>query len=359
MARQIAYWDTAARRWCYSTGVAITEKTEKPYAVFKSKFELELHFVSVSNSGAVTTKDYSACTAFKFVVKNNWHNKITGALKGAKTGSIISVRIDGCGSDYLPPATGRLILVNSAGQSETVDYIARTTNASGDYTFTVSAILTYSYSDNDTASFYNPCLIKTENAGIVSTSKATGVFTITVDANTSTFGDEAEGINEIVGCGFEFMGLDVNSDKVQSEQGDYYCFNTRDDNSAVPPPTRDSYYDATESDARYMRLIGGTAVTLTDNTTTDIEVCASTIHAATVEVVVTNGSEYNYFHIMLASNGTTAIVGQREVQSGGTDVTGLVWSGVIASSKLKLRATLTASGANRAAVYRVISTLSA
>lgn len=79
-----------------------------------------------------------------------WLFKPVSAIEGAATqahsGAIASIKAGGMTGT--PGDTGYLVLQNSAGEAETVEYSAKSL-ADGVCTFTVSATLKYSYAKND------------------------------------------------------------------------------------------------------------------------------------------------------------------------------------------------------------------
>lgn len=88
------------------------------------------------------------------------HIQDTGALAAGYSGSVASMRVDGL--TEVPPDVGTLRPVNSAGQGENVTYTSRTINGVGDYTFTVSKTLTYTYLENDLCVVEDPLMISSE-----------------------------------------------------------------------------------------------------------------------------------------------------------------------------------------------------
>ena len=271
--------DTTNRRWVDSDGF---ELRVSPILFYKHLTEWTLNFKTNDGQGNLTNDtQFASAAAFSIGIDNDFIHELRGNLTAAKSGAVTEITIDGI--TVTPPDTGEIILENSAGERETVAYTAWTLST-GVYTFTVSATLTYTYADNDSADVKEELMVKIENGGIDSTNKATGVFIATIDTDTRGYLlsvlDSASATEPI----FEFTAYDGSGNKIQSYQLDIVCRNIIENDAATPPAAPASnYYTKTESDARYI-MIGGSA--------TYIDLEASDGNVVRLEVTLISGTDY-------------------------------------------------------------------
>ncbi len=251
MSTRVAYYDIIKKLWTDSNGTALQREQDKPRTWFRDKFDFELHLLE---DGAQYT-GLTDITSFTFAVDNDWTHKFDGILTEARSGAVTDIKASGFTED--PPESGNVVLKNAAGDSEVVAYSAWV-ESGGEYTFTVSATLTYSYIIGDQCDAKDALLIKTDNSGIDSSQQATGILTITIDAETIKYEEEVEGISQINNCIFEVQGYNVSSEKAFSTQGEFFCMNILDDETGIAPPSQPvDFYTKSQGDARYQEKDSG------------------------------------------------------------------------------------------------------
>lgn len=185
------------------------------------------------------------------VIDNNWDHYFIGAANAGYSGSVIAIAVKTLSS--APRAqTGTLVLINSAGQSESVAFTAYSL-AGGVYTFTVSATLSYTYLANDVIRVSENPIIKTITAD--TTDQATGLFVVSLDGNSAVFQDEVSGAQYIADCKFAHILKNDDDDVISAFAMPFICENILDDDGAVPPAPADNYYPKVTSDIRYLRTI--------------------------------------------------------------------------------------------------------
>ena len=221
-----------------------------PYIFSKESIDLELNYVK----NWVDADNITQYTGFagqaissSAVIDNDYKHVNDGILVGALSGAITSIEISGLTD--IPLATGFIQLINAVGQFETVNYTAIASNGLNTV-FTVSATLVNAYIIGDKGNVSDPALIKTID--IDETQKDTGIFTITIDANSLPYLRAIEGTSAISGCQFEHQVKDSDPKLIFVSSFDFVCNNTRDDDGAIPPPEDGNYYTKVESNASFL-----------------------------------------------------------------------------------------------------------
>jgi hypothetical protein len=216
-----------------------------PYIYFKEKISLELHLVTDSDLTAYTGLSATTITC-EAAVDNDWNHYVAGTLSdapsGGLTGTITDVTVSGLSS--APESKGYLKLIDSLDQTDKIYYNAVTSNSDGSYTFTVEdsledsssgADLTNTYVDGDEVRVLDPLLLKSEDADVDQTDKATGKFIITLDANTTTFQSAASGSATIDNTQLEFQVRNASNEVIGVYRFTFRCRNILDDDGGVPP----------------------------------------------------------------------------------------------------------------------------
>jgi hypothetical protein len=183
------------------------------------------------------------------VIDNDYDHVDEGTLATGLTGAITEIEINGLTNP--PLQEGFIQLVNAADESETVEYTAVTTGTTGTtgLLFTVNTTLNYTYQAGDESNVNDPALIKTTD--IDETNKDTGLFIITMDANSRPY------IREIKGQSALTKGKTRLEHQVRDSEGDLAfvadfeieCRNIMDDDGVIPPPDNGNYYTKSETDA--------------------------------------------------------------------------------------------------------------
>lgn len=204
------------------------------------------------------------------VIDDDFTHYIDGILVDATlTGAITSIEISGLAE--APIELGFILLTNGSLESESVEYTAVSKNGLN-YIFTVNTTLTYSYVAGDTANMSDPALVK--STVVDQTNKDTGLFIITMNANTLPYLRAVRNIKEIKNCQFEFIARNDQAQPTFIQSFDILCFNTRDNDGVIPPPANGDYYTIIESDAVYVprafsSMSIGSVVSLTDKAVLD------------------------------------------------------------------------------------------
>ena len=260
MANNIHYWNIFSQTRISSTGATLTAKPSIAYGEY-ANWEIR---VKTNTAGTVAAVDLSSCNTFSAAIDTDFaHTVIDGALTAGFSGAVTAITANGFTST--PPAAGVLTLTNGAGETESVSYSEWSLNA-GTYTFTVSATLTYIYLTADDCDAENtaPC-VRTLNASITSTNKATGILVVPLDANTATFLN-AVGTYESVAGYFEVRGYNVSSQMIFFARFPVELINALDPSLTIPPGVASNYYTKAEGDARYALLTGAADIRITDST---------------------------------------------------------------------------------------------
>jgi hypothetical protein len=200
--------------------------------------------------GTVTALSCTSVSTWQGAVAADFtHSMINGALTAGYTGAVTAIRIDGLTS-ATPPAVGIFKLTNGSAESEYVSYTAWTLNGTGDYTFTVSTTLTYTYLNDNLAEVENtPPLVRITDAQIDDTSKASGILDITLDGDTSTFAHQI-GTSQVLPAFFELRGYDVSANLIVYVLFPMTAQNTLDPSPTTSPPPGSNVYTKSEVEAR-------------------------------------------------------------------------------------------------------------
>lgn len=240
------YYDVNARKMRTSTGAQITDSL--PYIRYKERLALTIHLVTDGeNPPTAYTGFVGESIAVTAALDNDWDHWDDGALVDSELSGVIT-EIEVSGLSVEPAATGLLQLINSDGDGESVEYTDWTLNGSN-YTFTVDTTLTYVYAADDEVNVSDPPLIAVANADIDQTDKDTGVFILTLDANTVTMRDALEGIQSLQDVLFEIQVRDGSGDLIFVTQFPFYAYNIMQDDGAIPAPADGNYYTKAEVDA--------------------------------------------------------------------------------------------------------------
>jgi hypothetical protein len=249
MARQyFLYADVGSQKTYDAEGSELNARN-KPYIYSKEEIQVIIQYVS----RWVSVDDFDPYTGFvgvnvssSAVIDNDFNHVDKGTLVSALSGAITSIEISGL--DNIPQPTGFIQLINAGAESETVQYTAVALNGSN-FVFTVSDTLTYSYAIGDQANANDPSLVKSDNSKIDNTQKDTGLFTITLDADSAPYIFEIQGQAEIPSCLFQHKVSDDRPKPIFVSTFDFQCKNTLDDDGIIPPPTDGNYYTKIEVDA--------------------------------------------------------------------------------------------------------------
>ncbi len=347
MASNILYWDILSQSRISSTGAKLTDK---PFLSLEEYASWELR-IKQNVTGTVTAVDLTSCATLEAVVDIDFkHDLVNGALTAGFSGAVTAITVDGVATT--PPAAGVLNLTNGSSETEAVAYSSWTLNT-GVYTFVVSATLTYVYlNDNlvqieDTA----PC-VRVLNAGIVSTSKATGILVLTLDCDTTTF-KAAVGTSDYVSGHFDLSGFDVSGKRIFYARFPVDLKNILDPASTIPAGPSSQYYSKAAQDARYIQILSGTQATLTDNTTANITVFdKTTARAAIIDYTITGASGMRQGRAQICFFSSTAYVADNYIE-GGASISGISWNADISGNNVRANITLTATGENLKIVYKL------
>jgi len=205
--------------------------------------------IQILNSADLTNK-YTGFTGIIIsgtaTIDNNWNWFLSSILNSGLTGAITEISVTYTGTGYVN-SIGSIIIINTAGESETVDYTAYTVVESI-YTFTVSKTLTYTYLTSDTAKIQEVPLARATSVDM--TNKDTGLITVAIDGKSLRYFSEIEGTSAISTCRFELLIRNVSADIIYSIAFDFICLNIQDYTGAIPSPADPSgYYTSIEVDA--------------------------------------------------------------------------------------------------------------
>jgi len=168
-------------------------------------------------------------------IDNNYDWFYTGTLAEALTAiPIISVDITFVPSDTQSVnPTGVLYLVNSAGDSDAIDY-TEVSVVGTTYTFTVDHALLHAYSIGDVASIAEAPLAASSN--ITTTDKDTGKFIITICGDSLRWFETISGTQEILDSAFEFLVKDATTSVIFRADFKLRALNIRDYSGVLPAP---------------------------------------------------------------------------------------------------------------------------
>jgi len=264
MSTRQGYYNRDIGKWVDSTGLSQYTDASKPYITRREQLTFELNILKTNADGSSAQFDGWATGgpySYRFFIDNDYVNYMTGDLETAITaGAITEIKIENLvTTSGTPLSTGRIVLTNTSGESETIAYTAYSL-AAGVYTFTVSATAAYSYSAGDPSKVVEPSLVEVETDDIDQINKDTGILIVSMDANNEAFTNAADAAAaaEIPSCLFELQVLDGTGSIVDTIGGEFRCLNLLVDDFAGPPtgPTS-NYYTKAESlaifDARYQQ----------------------------------------------------------------------------------------------------------
>lgn len=251
----------------------------QPYIFYKETIQIRHQLLNGVDTTDVYTGLAGLTISASAAVDNNFTHYYTAAVSGAYTGAITAIVVTGL-TGYTPTRTGRLLLINAANESESVDYTSWTLVGTT-YTFAVSKTLTYTYANADVCRVSDTPIIKTTTVDL--TNQATGLLIYTLNARTEPYQNKASTSSEIKDCKFEAQIIE-SAIPILVAQFEMKCFNLLDDDAALPPIADDNYYNRTEvdslltayltqtsADARYVLLLATDTVTITNNATTTLE----------------------------------------------------------------------------------------
>jgi len=241
-------YDTTNERWIDpNTG----GKLESPPVLFFANLSTEqIQFKTFDGTDYADDTQFASAISFEFSLDNDWIHKLEGALTTGYSGAVTSIQISGITT--APPETGEIILENAAGETETIAYTAVADNGSNIYTFTVSVTLTYVYVLGDDADVKEEVILRIENSDIDSSSKATGLFTLTCDALTRGGMLATKKNPEASDVKCEWKAYNGTPRIIKTLQEDFRFRNLLDYEGIVAPVTPGNYYTKAESDARYI-----------------------------------------------------------------------------------------------------------
>lgn len=247
------YVDMSTRNIYNSNGAELNDNT-CPYIYYKENLQLQVQYLNSAPVQPLVDAnldkyiDLAGQTiASSASIDNNNYHYYTGTLNTAVSGSVTSIIMDGL-TTAPRLKTGTLLLINSAGEQESINYTNYSLSGTT-YTFTVSATLTYSYVAGDEVRNKDISIIESDNSDIDDTDKATGLFLINLDGYTQVFQNEALGEDQIDNCKFEHQILDSSGDLIFAIKFAFLCFNLLSDDAVIPPAPDDDYYTKTQVDA--------------------------------------------------------------------------------------------------------------
>jgi len=329
------YWDDDNFAHITSTGAIVRTN---PKIFYQSNPTWRVSFKN-NAAGSISAKDVSSATAWASAIDVDFvHSLITGALYTGYSGAVTSIRIDGLTS-ATPPSTGVIRLTNGSAETESIAYSALTENGTGDYTFTVSTTLTYTYAEDDTAQVENTAPVtRTLDADIDDSSAATGLIDVAIDADTSTF-LSAVGSNQFVAANFELRGLDGSGNVIYYAAFPVTLVNTVDpDAGGVSPAPASNYYTKAEVDSLSSAPFADTTAIVkgSADATKLVRIEADGITTATTRVItmpdeditlISASSTKTLTNTTLDANGTGNSVSNIDVEdlSDGTDGELITW----------------------------------
>ncbi len=228
------YCDILKRRYYGSDGSELANDA-KPYMFFREKIQFIIHLINSSTITDVYTGLSAETITAAAAVDDDWVHYYEGALTVAKSGAVVEIKADGFTSPSIY-STGTLVLINAAGESESLNYSAYSL-ALGVYTFTVAETLAYSYAENDVCRLVAHPLVSIANADIDKTSKATGKLTATIDCDTLQYQSAVNGLSEIADCKFNLLIYNASSVPILSVLFAVDCLNTLIDDATTSTPS--------------------------------------------------------------------------------------------------------------------------
>jgi hypothetical protein len=261
MPNRTYYYDVIGARRCDSAGSSASD----PVFLAYQQYDTWRVMIKTNIEGTVAALDCTSVSSWQGAVAADFtHEMIAGALTAGYSGAVTSIRIDGLTS-ATPPTVGIMLLTNAAAESEYVSYTAWTLNGTGDYTFTVSATLTYVYLNNDVAEVENtPPVVRITDAQVDDAQKATGQIDVTLDADTSTFASQV-GTNQTLAGWFELRGYDASANLIVYVLFAVTLLNTLDPSPTTSPPTGGACYTKAEALALFAEKIESEDIRITDS----------------------------------------------------------------------------------------------
>jgi len=148
-------------------------------------------------------------------------------------------------------------------------------------------------------------MVKTLNADIDTSQASSGIISVPLDADTSTF-NSALGTAAKKDVYFELNGYNASGKKIYNALFTITAYNSIDPTGVSPEP-EGSYYNKTESDARYNRKEISSQITLTDDATTNISLGSASSHFCFRGCLILVDSMSNmYIDFIVNVIGTTA-----------------------------------------------------
>ena len=238
---RLAYWDRTNSKWISGSSDTSQVYTDAatPYIRQREKIALDFNVYDVATDGTQTAyTGWDGAFTFRFFIDNDWTQVIDSELAaGVGPGAITLVTCPTADFSTAPLTTGRLILTNGAGLSETVDYTSYVTNGAN-YDFTCSTTLTNTYLTADDCDLVESNLVEAQNSDIDSTNKATGRLIVTLDADNTAYiaAAQASSGGEITDSKWELQVLDGSLDLVDSITGEFKTYALLADDFSLPPP---------------------------------------------------------------------------------------------------------------------------
>ena len=327
---------------------------ELPYIRYKEKMKINWQLLNSANVSDVYTGFAGSTISASAAMDNDWSHYLTGTLASSASGAVTSITISGLTEE--PYSGGTIILINSAEETESVNYT--TVAASGsDYIFTVSATLSYSYNSGDEARVKDTPIIKVNNTEIDQTDKDTGLFVISASGDTQPFQDKIQGSASISSCVFELKIYDASADCIFVGQCDWLAMNIVDDDGSIPPPAVSSgYYTATQVDALLADKVDLTISaqqSLTDNTTTSIVLGATSAYRGyKIAYTIDDGTDYQTGELSVLNNNST--IETTRLWYAGDDFDTVGYAAVVNGTNIDLQIIVTSHGSNPQFVYSII-----
>jgi hypothetical protein len=218
----------------------------------------------------------------------------------------------------------------------------------------VSAVTSWRAAVDDDFDPATEPMCRTLNADIDATDAATGLILVPLDAATATF-LAAMGTEEILRqCWFELVGTNSANKRIFWALTNVYATGALDPAGGDPPDPVGNYWTKDEADARYLFKTDGSQVDLTDDTATNFTIGAvADVGAAQVLAIVSDGTSFEAWDVLVIHNGTNAAVAlRRTVQGSELDHDKIAVTASISGGNLRLTVTLTAYGQNLTGVFK-------
>jgi len=214
----------------------------RPYMKLNEFIQQELHII---NSQTLTDA-YTGFAGYNVlasaVIKNDYDWKEEGTINTALTGAVTEIIATLETGAYLN-AQGELALINDADETETIEY-TEFDNVDNVYTFTVDATLEHDYDANDDITLADIPFAKATEIDM--SQQTTGVFTISIDAESRRLHDEIYGKSGLTGCYLEIQFKDDDGHIIDSLEYPVDFYNLRNNNLPAPDPITPSLYRTAE-----------------------------------------------------------------------------------------------------------------